>query len=191
MRIVLEGLLWRCPRKRNVAVLTGELFGPAPPGGGRAKSLGKCAFSGKWPVSDVNQLGVKTVVRARSLDLRAERSHLGDLPLYAIDEQWLTPVHAGEDSAAEKGCGASSGVAKPCAQHAAMLPRAPPRGHRYRVDIGPSKTPEERADAGKAVPIHDDSDTSEDEVAPDGKSMNMYHPFSRDHPESAGEVFWA
>ena len=137
--------------RRNVAVLTGELFGPAPPGGGRAKSLGKCAFSGKWPVSDVDQLGVKTVVRARSLDLRAERSHLGDLPLYDIDEHALTPVHAGEDSAAEKGCGASSGVAKPCAQHAAMLPRAPPRGHRYRVDIGPSKTPEERADAGKAV----------------------------------------
>ena len=87
MRIVLDGLLWRCRVRRNVAVLTGELFGPAPPGGGRAKSLGKCAFSGKWPVSDVDQLGVKTVVRARSLDRRAERSHLGDLPLYAIDEQ--------------------------------------------------------------------------------------------------------
>ena len=54
MRIVLDGLLWRCRVRRNVAVLTGELFGPAPPGGGRAKSLGTCAFSGKWPVSDVD-----------------------------------------------------------------------------------------------------------------------------------------
>ena len=159
MRIVLHGWVWRCSERRNVAVLTGELFGPDPAHrNGRAKSLGTCAFSGSWPVSDVDQLGVKTVVRARSLRRRAERRHLGDLPLYYVDERELTPVHVGEDdSGAEKGGGASSGVARPCECHAATLPRAFPPGPRGGGDGGGPgggalpKTPEERADAGKAV----------------------------------------
>ena len=38
----------------------------------------------------------------------------------------------------------------------------------------------------QTTPIHDDAETtSEDEVAADGKTMNMYHPFSRTHPRNA------
>ena len=46
---------------------------------------------------------------------------------------------------------------------------------------------EARPDRNSYLAAHG-CDTSEDETAPDGKSINMYHPYSRDHPESAGAV---
>ena len=54
---------------------------------------------------------------------------------------------------------------------------APPPANLLANDaMGPSSS----------MAIHDDADTTEDEVRAGGKSGNFYHPYSRDHPESAG-----
>ena len=123
MQVVLTGVAWRCGDRRNVAVLTGDLYDsvPAWSPGARAKWLGTCAFSGSWPVSDVRQLAFGTVVRARSrLCRHPGRTHFGAWPLYVLDEEELTAVHAHEPVTGQ--LASSAGVARPGSAHAAALP---------------------------------------------------------------------
>ena len=143
MQLVLTGVAWRCDHRRDVAVLTGELFDSAPQwstAGARAKSLGTCAFSGAWPVSNVDQLGVGTVVRARSrLRRHPTQGHFGALQLYGFDEAEMRAVHADEPTTG--GLPSSTGVARPGARHATPLPCV---SSRKLTEKRPATTPEDR-----------------------------------------------
>ena len=140
--IVLEGLAWRHSERKSVAILIGRLYDSATPSMRQPVCLGTFAFSAAWPVSDIEQLGVGTHVRARFLRLPSSgRSHFGTHPLYLVDEESLATVHAGDRVLAGfEGLGASAGVARPSTRHDDMLPWLPRDG---LVQPSVSSTPQQ------------------------------------------------
>ena len=127
---MLEGLAWRHSERKSVATLIGQLFESATPSMRQPVCLGTFAFSAAWPVSDIEQLGVHTHVRARFLRRPSSgRSHFGTYPLYEVDEESLTNVRADDRvRAGFEGLGTSAGVARPSTRHDDMLPWLPRDG---------------------------------------------------------------
>ena len=139
---MLEGLAWRHSERKSVATLIGQLYESATPSMRQPVCLGTFAFSAAWPVSDIEQLGVGTHVRARFLRLPSSgRSRFGTYPFYLVDEESLTTVHADDRVLAGfEGLGASAGVARPSTRHDDMLPWLPRDG---LVQPSVSSTPQQ------------------------------------------------